>query len=157
MSISAVFIKRPIGTTLLALAIFLIGAAVFPLLPVSSLPQVDFPTIQVTANLPGANPETMASSVAQPLERQFALIPGLSQMTSSSSLGTTQITLQFDLNRNIDGAALDVQSAITAAGGQLPSNLPSPPTLRKINPGNFSILVLAVQSDSLPITQVTAG
>ncbi|HXE21168.1 MAG TPA: efflux RND transporter permease subunit [Rhodoferax sp.] len=154
MSISAVFIKRPIGTTLLALAIFLIGAAVFPLLPVSSLPQVDFPTIQVTANLPGANPETMASSVAQPLERQFALIPGLSQMTSSSSLGTTQITLQFDLNRNIDGAALDVQSAITAAGGQLPSNLPSPPTLRKINPGNFSILVLAVQSDSLPITQV---
>ena len=154
MNISAAFIRRPIGTTLLALAVLLVGAAVFPLLPVAPLPQVDFPTIQVSANLPGANPETMASSVAQPLERRFSLISGLSQMTSNSSLGTTQITLQFDLSRNIDAAALDVQSAITAAGGQLPSNLPSPPTLRKINPGDFSILVLAVQSQSLPITQV---
>ena len=154
MNVSAIFIKRPIGTTLLALAIFLVGAAVFPLLPVSSLPQVDFPTIQVTANLPGANPETMASSVAQPLERKFALISSLSQMTSSNSQGTTQITLQFDLSRNIDAAALDVQTAITAASGQLPSNLPSPPTLREINPGNFSILVLAVQSDSMPMTQM---
>ncbi len=154
MSISSGFIKRPIGTSLLAVAVLLIGCAAWPLLPVASLPQVDFPTIQVSANLPGANPETMASSVAQPLERQFSLIAGLDQMTSTSSLGTTQITLQFDLNRDIDAAALDVQSAITAAGGQLPSNLPSPPTLRKINPGDFSILVLAVTSPTLPLTRV---
>ena len=154
MNISAAFISRPIGTTLLALALFLIGAAAFPLLPVAPLPQVDFPTIQVSANLPGANPETMASSVAQPLERQFSLISGLSQMTSSNSQGSTQITLQFDLSRNIDAASLDVQSAITAASGQLPNNLPSPPTFRKVNPGDFSILVLAVQSDTLPLTQV---
>ena len=154
MSISAAFIKRPIGTSLLAAALLLIGLVAWPLLPVAPLPQVDFPTIQVTANLPGANPETMASDVAQPLERQFSLIAGLSQMTSTSALGTTQVTLQFDLARNIDAAALDVQSAITAAGGQLPSNLPNPPTLRKINPGDFSILVLAVQSDTLPLTQV---
>ncbi len=154
MSVSAIFIKRPIGTSLLALAILLTGIAAWPLLPVAPLPQVDFPTIQVTANLPGANPETMASSVAQPLERQFSLIPGLAQMTSTSALGTTQVTLQFELSRNIDAAALDVQSAMTAAGGQLPSNLPSPPTLRKINPGDFSILVLAVQSETLPITRV---
>jgi HAE1 family hydrophobic/amphiphilic exporter-1 len=154
VSVSAAFIKRPIGTSLLALALLLVGVAAWPLLPVAPLPQVDFPTIQVSASLPGANPETMASSVAQPLERQFSLISGLSQMTSSSALGTTQITLQFDLNRNIDAAALDVQSAISAAGGQLPSNLPNPPTLRKVNPGEFSILVLAVQSQTLPITRV---
>jgi HAE1 family hydrophobic/amphiphilic exporter-1 len=154
MSISAAFIKRPIGTSLLALAVLLVGAAVWPLLPVAPLPQVDFPTIQVSAGLPGANPETMAASVAQPLERQFSLIAGLSQMTSSSALGTTQITLQFDLNRNIDAAALDVQSAITAASGQLPSNLPGPPTFRKTNPADQAILVLAVQSDTLPLTRV---
>ncbi len=154
MSISAAFIKRPIGTSLLALAVLLTGIASWPLLPVAPLPQVDFPTIQVSANLPGANPETMAASVAQPLERRFSLIAGLDQMTSTSALGTTQITLQFDLNRNIDAAALDVQSAITAASGQLPSNLPSPPTLRKINPGEFAILVLAVQSQTLPLTRV---
>jgi HAE1 family hydrophobic/amphiphilic exporter-1 len=154
MSISAAFIKRPIGTTLLAIAIFLIGAAVWPLLPVAPLPQVDFPTIQVSANLPGGNPETMASSVAQPLERQFSLIAGLSQMTSTSSLGSTQITLQFDLNRSIDAAALDVQAAITAASGQLPANLPSPPTFRKVNPADSPILVMSVQSDALPLIQV---
>ena len=154
MNISAIFIQRPIGTSLLALAILLVGAAVWPLLPVAPLPQVDFPTIQVSASLPGANPETMASNVAQPLERQFSLIPGLSQMTSSSALGSTQITLQFDLNREIDGAALDVQSAINAASGQLPANLPSPPRFRKTNPGDSAILVLAVQSDTLPLTQV---
>ena len=154
MSFSAAFIKRPIGTSLLALAIFLIGLAAWPLLPVAPLPQVDFPTIQVSAALPGANPETMASSVAQPLERQFSLIPGLSQMTSTSALGSTQITLQFELNRAIDGAALDVQSAINAASGQLPANLPSPPRFRKTNPADNSILVLAVQSDTLPITTV---
>ncbi|SDY75489.1 hydrophobic/amphiphilic exporter-1, HAE1 family [Collimonas sp. OK242] len=154
MSISANFIKRPIGTTLLAIAIFLVGAAVWPLLPVAPLPQVDFPTIQVSANLPGGNPETMASSVAQPLERQFSLIAGLSQMTSTSSLGSTQITLQFDLNRSIDAAALDVQAAITAASGQLPANLPSPPTFRKVNPADSPILVMSVQSDALPLIQV---
>ncbi|AVA32730.1 efflux RND transporter permease subunit [Cupriavidus metallidurans] len=154
MSISATFIKRPIGTSLLALALLLVGLAAWPLLPIAPLPQVDFPTIQVTVNLPGANPETMASNVAQPLERQFSLIAGLSQMTSTSAQGTTQITLQFDLNRSIDAAAVDVQAAINAAGGQLPSNLPTPPTFRKINPADAPILVLAVQSDALPLTTV---
>lgn len=154
MSISAGFIKRPIGTTLLALAILLVGAAVFPLLPVAPLPQVDFPTIQVSANLPGASPETMASNVAQPLERQFSLIAGLSQMTSTSGLGSTQITLQFDLDRNIDAAALDVQAAITASTGQLPANLPSPPSFRKVNPADSPILILSVQSKTLPLTEV---
>ncbi|MCP1572336.1 multidrug efflux pump subunit AcrB [Herbaspirillum rubrisubalbicans] len=154
MSVSAAFIKRPIGTTLLALAILLVGIAVWPLLPVAPLPQVDFPTIQVTAQLPGGSPETMASNVAQPLERQFSLIAGLSQMTSQSTLGTTQITLQFDLNRSIDAAALDVQAAINASTGQLPSNLPSPPTFRKINPADSPIMIMSVQSDALPLTVV---
>ncbi|WP_454907345.1 efflux RND transporter permease subunit [Variovorax gossypii] len=154
MSISATFIKRPIGTTLLALAILLVGAAVFPLLPVAPLPQVDFPTIQVSASLPGASPETMASNVAQPLERNFSLIAGLSQMTSTSGLGNTQITLQFDLDRSIDAAALDVQAAINASTGQLPANLPSPPTFRKVNPADAPILILSVQSKTLPLTEV---
>jgi len=153
VSVSAGFIKRPIGTTLLALAILLIGIAVFPLLPIAPLPQVDFPTIQVSANLPGASPETMASNVAQPLERQFSLIAGLSQMTSTSGIGQTQITLQFDLNRAIDGAALDVQAAIQAATGQLPTTLPSPPTFRKVNPADAPIMLLAVHSDTLPLIQ----
>ncbi|HEY4317299.1 MAG TPA: efflux RND transporter permease subunit [Herbaspirillum sp.] len=154
MSVSAAFIKRPIGTTLLALAILLVGVAVWPLLPVAPLPQVDFPTIQVSAKLPGANPETMASNVAQPLERQFSLIAGMSQMTSQSALGTTQITLQFDLNRDIDAAALDVQAAINASSGQLPANLPNPPTFRKVNPADSPIMILSVQSDVLPMIQV---
>jgi len=154
MSVSAGFIKRPIGTTLLALAILLVGAAVFPLLPVAPLPQVDFPTIQVSANLPGASPETMASNVAQPLERQFSLIAGLAQMTSSSGTGSTQITLQFDLNRAIDAAALDVQAAINASTGQLPANLPNPPTFRKVNPADSPIMLLTVQSKTLPLIQV---
>ena len=154
MSISATFIKRPIGTSLLALALFLVGAAVWPLLPVAPLPQVDFPTIQVTAKLPGGNPETMASTVAQPLERQFSEIPGLVQMTSESDLGSAQITLQFALDRNIDAASLDVQAAISAAAGQLPRDMPSPPSFRKINPADSSILILAVQSKSLPLTKV---
>ncbi len=154
MSISTTFIERPIGTSLLALAILLTGIAVWPLLPVAPLPQVDFPTIQVSASLPGANPETMAADVAQPLERQFSLIASLAQMTSTSALGTTQITLQFELSRDIDAAALDVQSAINAASGQLPANLPSPPTFRKTNPADQAIVVLAVQSDTLPLTQV---
>jgi HAE1 family hydrophobic/amphiphilic exporter-1 len=154
VSVSAGFIKRPIGTTLLALAILLVGAAVFPLLPIAPLPQVDFPTIQVSANLPGASPETMASNVAQPLERQFSLIAGLAQMTSTSGIGSSQITLQFDLNRPIDAAALDVQAAINASTGQLPANLPSPPTFRKVNPADSPIMLLAVQSKTLPLIQV---
>ena len=154
MNISAGFIRRPIGTTLLAIALILIGAVLWPQLPVAPLPQVDFPTIQVSASLPGASSEIMASNVAQPLERQFSQIAGLAQMTSQSALGTTQITVQFDLNRNIDGAALDIQAAINAASGQLPSNLPNPPTFRKINPADSPILVMAVQSETLPLTQV---
>jgi HAE1 family hydrophobic/amphiphilic exporter-1 len=154
VNISAAFIKRPIGTTLLAIALLLVGVAVFPLLPVAPLPQVDFPTIQVSANLPGASPETMASNVAQPLERQFSLIAGLSQMTSTSGIGSTQITLQFDLNRPIDAAALDVQAAINASTGQLPANLPNPPTFRKTNPADAPIMLITVQSKTLPLIQV---
>ncbi len=154
MSVSTNFIKRPIGTTLLAAAILLVGLAAFPLLPVAPLPQVDFPTLQVSANLPGASPETMASNVAQPLERQFAQISGLAQMTSTSGIGSTQITLQFELDRQIDAAALDVQAAMTAATGQLPANLPSPPTYRKINPADAPIMLIAVQSKTLTLTQV---
>src|SRR6201995_2055510 len=122
--ISAPFIHRPIATTLLMVAVFLVGLVAFPSLPVAPLPQVDFPTITVSASLPGASPDTMATSVAQPLERQIAQIPGVSEMTSSSALGTTQVTLQFDLNRDIDAAANDVQAAINAAAAQLPQNLP---------------------------------
>ncbi len=154
MSVSAVFIKRPIGTSLLAAALLLIGLVAWPLLPVAPLPTVDFPTIQVTGRLPGAGPETMASNVAQPLERQFSQIPGLTQMTSTSQLGQTQITLQFDLDRDIDGAALDVQTAINAATGQLPKNLPSPPSFRKINPADTSMIIYTVQSKVLPLTEV---
>ena len=135
--------------------ILFVGLVAYPLLPVAPLPQVDFPTIQVSANLPGGSPETMASSVAQPLERQFAQIPGVAQMTSTSSLGTTAVTIQFDLNRNIDGAANDVQAAINAAGGQLPKNLPSPPTYRKVNPADSPILLLSATSDTLPLTTVS--
>ena len=154
MSISEPFVRRPIATSLLMGGIFLVGLVVFPLLPVAPLPQVDFPTIQVSANLPGASPETMASSVAAPLEYQFAEISGLAQMTSTSVLGASQITLQFDLDRNIDAAAQDVQTGIDAAGGQLPKNLPTPPTYRKVNPADSAILILAVHSDVLPVTTV---
>ena len=152
MSISTPFIHRPIGTSLLMAAILLVGMVAYPLLPVAPLPQVDFPTILVSAQLPGASPETMASSVAQPLEYQFAEIPGVTQMSSSSVLGNSQITLQFALDRNIDAAAQDVQSAISAAAGQLPKNMPSPPSYHKVNPADFSILILAVRSDVLPPT-----
>ncbi len=155
MNISAAFINRPIGTSLLASALFLVGVVAWPLLPVAPLPQVDFPTIQVSATLPGASPETMASNVATPLERYFSQIGGLTQLTSTSFLGSSTIVLQFDLDRNIDGAALDVQAAINAAGGQLPANLPSPPTYRKINPANRSILILGISSDTLPIAKVS--
>ena len=154
MNISKPFIERPVATTLLMAGIFLVGLVVFRFLPVAPLPQVDFPTILVTAQLPGASPEIMASSVAQPLETQFTQISGVSQMTSTSVLGSTQITLQFDLNRSIDAAGQDVQSAIDAAGGQLPKNLPAPPAYRKVNPADSAILILAVHSDVLPLTAV---
>jgi hydrophobic/amphiphilic exporter-1 (mainly G- bacteria), HAE1 family len=154
VSISAPFIERPIATSLLMAGIFLIGVVAFPLLPVAPLPQVDFPTIQVTATLPGASPETMASSVAQPLEYQFGQIPGVSQLTSTSVLNNTTIVVQFDLDRNIDAAAGDIQSAIDAAAGQLPKNLPTPPSYKKVNPADSPILVMSVQSDVLPTTVV---
>jgi HAE1 family hydrophobic/amphiphilic exporter-1 len=153
--ISAPFIRYPIGTSLMMAGILFVGLVAYPLLPVAPLPQVDFPTIQVTASLPGASPETMASSVAQPLERQFAQIPGIAQMTSTSYLGTAAVTIQFDLNRSIDGAANDVQGAINAAGGQLPKNLPSPPTYRKVNPADSPILLLSATSDTVPLTTVS--
>jgi hydrophobic/amphiphilic exporter-1 (mainly G- bacteria), HAE1 family len=153
--ISAPFIRYPIGTSLMMAGILFVGLVAYPLLPVAPLPQVDFPTIQITATLPGGSPETMASSVAQPLERQFAQIPGIAQMTSTSYLGTAAVTIQFDLNRSIDGAANDVQGAINAASGQLPKSLPSPPTYRKVNPADSPILLLSATSDSLPITTVS--
>ena len=146
MNISAPFIHRPVATTLLTIAIGLGGAIAFNFLPVSPLPQVEFPTISVGAGLPGASPETMASAVATPLERQFGRIAGVTEMTSTSFLGSTGITMQFDLNRNIDAAARDVQAAINAARGQLPTNLPSNPSYRKINPADAPIVILAVTS-----------
>ena len=146
MSLSSPFIKRPVATTLLTAAIALAGAVAFRELPVSPLPQIDFPTISVGASLPGASPEIMASSVATPLERQFGRIAGITEMTSSSYLGTTSVTLQFDLNRNIDGAARDVQAAINAARSYLPSNLPGNPTYRKVNPADAPIMIVALTS-----------
>ncbi|HVJ53518.1 MAG TPA: multidrug efflux RND transporter permease subunit [Aliidongia sp.] len=154
MNISETFIRRPIATSLLMLGILVFGAAVYNLLPISALPNVDFPTITVSAQLPGASPDTMASSVATPLEQQFAAIPGLTSMTSTSGLGSTSITLQFDLNRNIDGAAEDVQTAINAAGGLLPKDLPNPPTYKKTNPADRPVLIYAIYSDDMPIYRV---
>jgi hydrophobe/amphiphile efflux-1 (HAE1) family protein len=154
MSISTPFIRRPIGTSLLMAAVFLVGLAAYPLLPVAPLPQIEFPTISVTANYPGASPETMASTVATPLETQFAQISGVSQLTSTSVLGTSQITIQFDLSRSVDNAAIDVLEAINGATGSLPKNIPSPPTFRKVNPADSPVLILAVQSDEVPITKV---
>ena len=147
MNISALFIQRPVATTLLDARRSLAGGVAYFFLPVSPLPQVDFPTIQVSAKLPGASPETMASSVATPLERQFGRIAGVTEMTSSSSFGATSVVLQFDLNRNIDAAARDVQAAINAARGQLPANLPSNPSYKKVNPADAPILMIALTSD----------
>ncbi len=147
MSISSPFIHRPVATTLLTIAIALAGAVAFQVLPVSALPQIDFPTISVGASLPGASPEIMASSVATPLERQFGRIAGVTEMTSSSFLGTTSITLQFDLNRNIDGAARDVEASINAARSYLPANLPANPTYRKVNPADAPIMILGLTSN----------
>src|SRR5205814_8295805 len=147
MNFSAPFVKRPVATSLLTAGLALAGALAFRLLPVSPLPEVEFPTIQVSAGLPGASPETMASSVATPLERQFGRIAGLNEMTSTSSLGSTQITMQFDLARNIDAAARDVQAAINGARGQLPANLPNNPGYRKVNPADAPIMMLALTSE----------
>src|SRR5580693_3444984 len=149
MNISKPFIERPVATTLLTVAVALAGAIGYTVLPVSPLPQVDFPTISVNASLPGASPETMASSVATPLERQFGRIAAVTEMTSSSSLGSTGVTLQFDLDRDIDAAARDVQAAINAARGYLPANLPNNPTYRKVNPADSPIFMLALTSDIL--------
>src|SRR6202166_3554480 len=146
MSLSSPFIHRPVATTLLTIAIALAGGVAFKFLPVAALPQIDFPTISISAQLPGASPEIMASSVATPLERQLGHIAGVTEMTSSSYLGTTSITLQFDLNRDINGAARDVQAAINAARSYLPTNLPANPTYRKVNPADAPIMILALTS-----------
>src|ERR1700682_4104380 len=147
MSLSSPFIQRPVAPSLLTAGLALAGAIGYSLLPVAPLPQVEFPTISVSAGLPGASPETMASSVATPLERQFGRIAGVTEMTSTSQLGSTNIVLQFDLSRSIDAAARDVQAAINAARGQLPPNLPSNPTYRKVNPADAPIMILALTSE----------
>src|ERR1700687_888170 len=149
MNISAPFIERPVATTLLTLGIALAGAIAFRLLPVSPLPQVDYPTISIQAGLPGASPETMAATVATPLERSLGRIAGVTEMTSNSSLGSSRVTLQFELNRDIDGAARDVQAALNAARTILPSGLPSNPTYRKVNPADAPIMILALTPDTM--------
>ena len=146
MNVSEIFIRRPVMTTLLMAAILLFGVFSFQQLPMSDLPSVDFPTIQVSASLPGASPSTMASSVATPLEKQFSTIAGVDSMTSVSALGIVQITIQFSLDRSIDGAAQDIQAAITKASRQLPPEMPSPPTYNKVNPADAPILYLAMSS-----------
>ena len=154
MSIAEIFIRRPVMTTLVMLGILLFGLMGYRLLPVSDLPNVDFPTLQVTASLPGASPETMASSVATPLERQFSTIAGVDSMTSISALGLTNITIQFALSRSIDAAAQDVQSAITAAQRQLPPGMPTPPTYQKVNPADQPVIYLSLNSQTLPLSTV---
>ena len=153
-SISEIFVRRPVMTILVMLGILVFGIAGYRLLPVSDLPSVDFPTIQVSANLPGASPETMASAVATPLEKQFSTIPALDSMTSLSGTGITQITLQFTLDRNIDAAALDVQSAISAALKQLPPTMTTPPTFRKVNPADSPIFFVGMTSKTMPLSKV---
>src|SRR5713101_7917943 len=154
MNISEPFIRRPVGISLLAVGLFLAGVAAYRLMPVAAIPRVDFPVISVSASLPGADPSTVASSLAAPLERRLGEISGVSEMTSVSTLGATSITLQFDLNRNVDRAARDVQAAINAATADLPINLPNPPTYRKINPADAPIMILAMTSDTMPPSQV---
>ncbi len=153
MNISAPFILRPVMTTLLMAALVIFGAFGYATLPVSELPNVDFPTIVVSAALPGADPETMASAVATPLESQFSTIAGIDSMTSSSTQGSTSITIQFKLDRNLDGAAQDVQSAISTALRKLPPNMPTPPSLRKVNPADTPIMFMGLRSDTLPTVQ----
>jgi Cu/Ag efflux pump CusA len=154
MNLSEPFIRRPVATSLIMAALALVGITAFPFLPVAPLPQVDFPTVQVTATLAGASAETMASSVAAPLERQFGQIAGITQLTSVSSLGVSQVVIQFDLNRNIDFAAQDVQAAITAASKFLPQAMTYPPIYRKVNPADAPIMMLWAHSDTLPLTTV---
>jgi HAE1 family hydrophobic/amphiphilic exporter-1 len=154
MNISETCIRRPVLTTLLTASLIAFGVFAYRLLPVAALPSVDFPTIQITASLPGASPETMAASVASPIERQLSTIAGISSMSSSSSLGSTQITVQFDLNRNIDGAALDVQTALSVAQKRLPVEMTTPPSFRKVNPGDFAVLYLSLRSSSMPLSKV---
>ena len=154
MSFSAFFIRRPIATTLLTVGIVLAGLVGLKLLPVASLPQVEFPVISVSANLPGANPETMASSIAAPLEKSFGRIAGITEMTSSSSLGSSRITMQFDLNRDIDGAARDVQGAINASRTLLPSGMPKNPTYNKSSPAGTTVLILGLSSDTMTQGQI---
>src|SRR3984957_16297232 len=154
MHFSAPFIRRPVATFLMSIAVILAGAVAYTLLPVASLPQVEYPVISVGANLPGADPETMASSVATPLERQFSKIAGINEMTSYSSTGSTGIVLQFDLSRDINGAARDVQAAINAARSQLPANLPSNPGYYKVNPADSPIMIIALTSDTMNVPQL---
>src|SRR3954466_13613536 len=154
MNVAELFVKRPVMTTLVMAAILIFGIVSYESLPVSDLPNVDFPTISVSANLPGASPETMASSVATPLEQQFSTIAGIDSMTSSSSLGSTNITLQFSLDRSIDGAAQDVQAAISAVARRLPQDMPSPPSFRKSNPADDPIINMSLSSTTLPLSQV---
>src|SRR6201997_3859436 len=154
MSISEPFIRRPIATSLLMLGVLVFGIGAYGLLPVAALPNVDFPTIFVSVTYPGASPDTMASAIATPLEQQFAAIPALDQMTSTSGVGSLSVTLQFDLERNIDAAAQDVQQAINAASGLLPKDLPNPPIYRKTNPADRPVLIYAVHSDALPVYRI---
>src|SRR5712675_1946424 len=149
MNICEPAIRRPVGTTLLAIGLMLVGLVAYRFLPVASMPTVDFPTITVTASRPGADPETMAATVAAPLERRLGEIPGVTELTSRSSLGSTRISLQFDLKRNIDGAARDVQAAINAAQTLLPSGLPSNPTYHKVNPSDAPVMILTLTSATL--------
>ena len=154
MNVSEGFIRRPVATTLIQIAIVLFGVMGYFVLPVSDLPSVDFPTISVSAALPGADPETMASAVATPLEKSFASITGISSISSTNTLGSTQITIQFDLDRDIDAAAQDVQVAISRTGRSLPPDMPSPPNFRKVNPADFPILFLTLSSQTLPLSEV---
>src|SRR2546427_621434 len=154
MNISEPFIRRPVGTSLLAAGLFLVGLVAYRFLPVAPVPRVDYAMIQVSASLPGADPATVASSLAAPLERRLAQISGVSEITSISTLGGATVTIQFDLNRKIDAAARDVQAAINAAASDLPINLPSPPTYRKLNPADAPIMVLAMTSDTLPSAEI---
>src|SRR5438874_1631761 len=154
MSISEPFIRRPAGTSLLAAGLFLAGIVAYHFLPVAPIPRVDFPMITVSAALPGADPAAVAATVAAPLERRLGQISGVSEITSVSTLGGTAISIQFSLDRNVDGAARDVQAAINAAAGDLPFNLPAPPTYRKVNPADAPIMILAMTSATLPATQI---
>ena len=154
MNVSAPFIRRPVGTSLLAIGLFLLGVVAYHFMPVAPVPRVDYAMINVFASLPGADPATVASSLAAPLERRLAQIAGVTEITSVSTLGGCSVTIQFDLNRKVDGAARDVQAAINAATSDLPINLPGPPTYRKINPADSPIMVLSMRSETLLPTQV---